>query len=276
MTFACPEWTVAEIIDGALCYGYDGVEVRVDSNHCHGLEADTPPEVRQRAAQRFADAGLEIPCVATSLKFARNGAAGQAECAAALPLLDLAADLGARGLRVFGGEPVRDPATAEGSADDPAIAREDAIAWAAHNLSAIAVEAQARGVALWLETHDYFRLGRDVAAVIQQVNHPAVRCNWDVMHPQLNGEDFSQTKQFLKGIIAHTHFHDARSADANSICPFGEGILPLPEMLTWLQEEGFKGYLSAEYFGNSLGADPDESLPLWADGCRRLLAAVTA
>ena len=218
--------------------------------------------------QRFQDAGLEIPCVATSLRFAKSGRLGQAECAAALPLMDLAADLGALGLRVFGGEPQRDGENANNAEE---IKREDAIQWAVENLRGIADEAAARGVALWFETHDYFRLGRDAAAVVRGVDHPAVRCNWDVMHPQLNGEDFNATKQHLSGLIAHTHFHDARNADAKSICPFGEGDLPLLEMLQWLREEGFNGYLSAEYFGDALGADPDESLSLWAQGCRRLL-----
>jgi sugar phosphate isomerase/epimerase len=92
------------------------------------------------------------------------------------------------------------------------------------------------------------------------------------MHPQCNGEDFETTKGYLTGLIAHTHFHDTREANPGTICEFGQGVLPLLEMLRWLRdEEGFNGYLSAEYFGNSLGNGPDESLPLWADGCRALL-----
>lgn len=269
MTFACPEWTITEIIEGAQCYGYDGVEIRTEGNHRHGLEADSSADARRSAIHKFHDAGVDIPCVATSLKFAREGNAGREQREAALPLLELAVDLGARGLRVFGGEPVRDGEGGE-------IAREDAIKWAADNLSQVAGEAEAHGVGLWFETHDYFRLGRDTADVVRRVNHPFVRCNWDVMHPQCNGEDFEATKEYLTGLITHTHFHDTKSADPSTICAFGEGVLPLLEMLRWLKSEGFNGYLSAEYFGDSLGAGPDESLPLWADGCRRLLQQLEA
>lgn len=268
MTFACPEWSVAQIVDGARRYGYHGVEIRVQSEHAHGIEIDAPAEARHATRSQFADAGIEVPCLATSLQFARSGAAGQAECDTALQLLDLAADMGAWGLRVFGGFPVRD------SEDNPAnkeVSREEATQWAAENLRRVADEAAARHVHFWFETHDYFRKGAETAAVVRGADHPAVRCNWDVMHPQLNGEDFSVTQQELAGLIEHTHFHDAKSADARTICPFGEGELPLMEMLQWLQAQGYNGYLSAEYFGDSLGDGPDVSLPRWAEGCRLLL-----
>jgi sugar phosphate isomerase/epimerase len=268
MTFACPTWTVPEIIDGARRFGYHGVELRVDGGHAHGVEVATDANNRREAVARFHEAGVDLPCLATSLQMARSGEAGRAQREAALPLLDLAAELGARGLRVFGGEPVRDD---EATSESTSITREEATEWAADNLSRLAGEAQERGVQFWLETHDYFRLGRDTAAVIRRVNHPAVLCNWDVMHPQCNGEDFAQTRVLLDGLVAHTHFHDTHSADPHTICTFGEGVLPLLEMLRWLREQGFNGYLSAEYFGDSLGAGPEQSLPLWANGCRRLL-----
>lgn len=266
MTFACPEWSTTEIIESALAYGYDGVELRSEGGHQHGLELDTPPEKRREIGARFVDAGLELPCIATSLRFAKPGVLGKKECERALQLMDMAAAAGSPALRVFGGQPEKEGTETE------EIAREDAIAWAVENLQSIANEAQKRGVALWFETHDYFRLGRDTAAVIRGVRHPFVRCNWDVMHPQQNGEDFAQTKTYLDGLIEHTHLHDAKSADPKTICAFGQGNLPLLEMLRWLRDDQkFKGYLSAEYFGGSLGAPPDESLLLWADGCRELL-----
>jgi len=271
MTFACPDWTVTEIIEGAQCYGFDGVEIRVAGEHRHGLEADTPADVRRTALHKFQDAGVDVPCVATSLRYARWGAAGQQQREETLPLLELAADLGARGLRVFGGEPVR-----ETEGDGDGVAREDAIKWAADNIRAITGEAEAHGVGIWFETHDYFRLGRDAAAVIRMVDHPMVRCNWDVMHPQCNGEDFEETKGYLTGLIEHTHFHDTMNANPTTICEFGTGVLPLLDMLKWLRAEGFKGYLSAEYFGNSMGEGPDVSLPLWANGCRDLLKQLEA
>ena len=269
MTFACPEWNALDVIDGALTYGYDGVELRSEGGHKHGVELETPTAQRREIGARCADAGLELPCIATSLRFAKQGELGRQECERALRLMDLAVDAGSPALRVFGGMPQKEGV-------EPAhIAREDAVSWAIENLHSITGEAQSRGVALWFETHDFFRLGRDTAAVVRGVNHPLVRCNWDVMHPQLNGEEFEQTQAYLDGLIAHTHFHDAKDANPKTICTFGEGNLPLADMLRWLQgEQNFNGFLSAEYFGDSLGASPDESLPLWADGCRQLLREV--
>ena len=38
MTWACPEWDLNEVITGAIRYGYDGVEPRVEVKQKHGID----------------------------------------------------------------------------------------------------------------------------------------------------------------------------------------------------------------------------------------------
>ncbi|HOQ28042.1 MAG TPA: sugar phosphate isomerase/epimerase, partial [Armatimonadota bacterium] len=104
MTFMTPEWTLDEVIAGARRHGYDGVEPRVTANHKHGIEPDMPAEARKEARERFADAGIEIACIATSCTFAATDPAKrQANIDNLKRHIELAADLGAPGIRVFGG-----------------------------------------------------------------------------------------------------------------------------------------------------------------------------
>ncbi len=259
MTFACPQWPADEVIAGAVRHGYDGIEWRMDGGHAHGVELTLSDGERAVLRARLADAGVQSACLATSLKFIGPDAVQDAPAR-----IDLAADIGAPGMRVFCGP------LPEGVSVDDAVAR------VADHLVQVADKARACGVALWLETHDSMNRGAPVAAVLERANHPALQANWDNMHPFFNGEPFPLTQSVLHGRIAHAHFHDALSGDPSTIVPFGQGNLPCAEMLAFLRAEGFDGYLSGEWFNDRMGATPDDALSTYIFGLRELLAQVAA
>lgn len=265
MTFACPTWSANDVIAAAERHGYDGIEWRIDAEHAHGVEVRMDAAQRAALRRRLADAGLATCCIASSLRFNLAGADERRAAIDAAPaIVELAADLGAPGVRVFGG-PCPEGRTLS-----------DGVGWAAESLAELAPVAAAHGVQLWLETHDDFAAGRTVGDVLARVNDPAVRANWDVMHPYRGaGESVADTRAALHGRLAHTHFHDctATGTGGEGICPFGRGYLPLVEMLHALREEGFEGYLSGEWFGQDLGATPDEALATYIYGCREALRA---
>lgn len=260
MTFICPEWTLEQILKAAQQYGYDGVEPRVADNHRHGIEPEMGAADRRQVRQMFAEAGLEIACVATSCTFATNDPAQRAANLDSLKRhLDLAADLGAPGIRVFGG--VRPAGMSLG----------EAIAVVAEDLAQGGEWAGERGVEIWLETHDDFSLGQTVAAVLQQASAPALKVNWDLMHPFIHGESPEETWSYLQGgKVKHTHLHDGFKPNGGiQLCPIGAGIIPFHEPLRRLKAEGYAGYLSAEYW-TELGP-PEEALPAYVASVRRLL-----
>ena len=257
MTFACPEWTAEEVIAGAVRHGYSGIEWRIESNHAHGVEVTMPPDERAVLRRHLANVGVASACLATSLRFVQPEAVMDAPAR-----IDLAADIGASGLRVFCG-PLPEGMTLE-----------DAIPRAADHLHHAADYAQQCGVSLWLETHDAVNRGAPVAAILEQAAHPALAATWDNMHPAFNGEAFEDTKALLHGRIAHTHFHDALSGDPATIVPFGAGNLPCAAMLAYLRDEGFVGYLSGEWFNSRMGDTPDAALETYISGLRSLLSAL--
>ncbi len=103
-TLACPDWSLAEVVERCREYGYDGVEVRQIAGQTDLLQ------VGELAASRHADlrrtlgqAGVSICGLASSVRFDYPEAAARAEqLRTGQAYVELAASLGARFVRVFG------------------------------------------------------------------------------------------------------------------------------------------------------------------------------
>ena len=236
MTFSTPDLSLAEALRTARRFGYDGIEPRLDSKHAHGIEVAAAPDARAAIRRQVSESGVALACLATSLVFA-DPAAEDDMVRQAHERIDLAGDVGAPALRVFGG---RVP---------PGLAREAAIAQVAKCLAAVADHAAARGVAVCLETHDDWCDPAHVAAVLERANHPAIACNWDVMHPVRMGlATVEQSFQTLRRWIRHTHLHDGTGGKAAlKMVPIGTGEIDHKTFIRLLKQAGYTGYLSGEW-----------------------------
>jgi len=180
-------------------------------------------------------AGVALACLATSIRYADPAA--QADMLAQTHArIDLAADVGAPALRVFGG-PI-----------PKGMTREQGIAQLVACLKAAADHAAERGVTLCLETHDDWCDPAHVAAVLEQVNHPAVACNWDVMHPVRMGKaSVAQSFAALRRWIRHTHLHDGVGRETLTLKPIGTGDIDHQAFIRLLKTAGYTGFLSGEW-----------------------------
>lgn len=236
MTFSTPHLTLDEVLALAARLGYDGVEPRIDADHRHGMEIAATAAERASMRRRAEDAGVAIACVATSCRFA-DPAERATNMARAIEAIDLAAGVGARRIRVFGG-----PIPAE-------LGRPEAVEGVAGALLSVARRAAARGVTVCLETHDDWCDPRDVAAVLRAVNSPAVGANWDVVHPVRTGlATVDESFEILNPWIAHLHVHDGQAGDG-AIVPIGEGIVDHRRVLALLAALPYDGFLSGEWIG---------------------------
>jgi len=261
MTWVCPEWTVEGIIDGARKYGYEGVEIRVQSNQKHGIDVDTDPHVVSEAVSRFRDAGVDLPCVATSFKFSSNDPDERSQMVeGAKSYVLLAERLGAPYMRVFGG------------AIPDGVGKEECKKYVAESLHELGEFAADHGVTIALETHDHFSLARDVADTLRWADHPHVKCLWDFAHPFRHGETIEESFGYIRDQIVHTHVHDMTIEPDGRIqlAPMGEGEVPHDEAVRLLATIGFGGYLSGEWIG---WRPPDEVLGHEAEELRRYIAA---
>jgi len=237
MTFSCPELTFPEVLDAARQFGYDGIEPRIGSSHAHGVEPESSAAARTAFREQAAEAGIAICCIATSCRFADPSTAPdfveQAHAA-----IDLAADVGAPCIRVFGGPYPQAEMT-----------REQAVEQVAGALRGLADHAAGRGVTVCMETHDSWCHPEHVAAVMHRVDHPAIAVNWDIMHPIRHG-DATMDSAFdtLKPWIRHLHIHDGRDVENKlELVPIGSGRIDHRRAIELLLEMGYTGYLSGEW-----------------------------
>lgn len=236
MSFSTPELDLADTLTIARKYGYDGIEPRLECNHLHGIETDTTLQQRESIKAQIAASGIKLACIATSLTYADPDKTFDMikqthEC------IDLAGDLGAPAIRVFGGS------IPEG------YAREKAIDLLVSSFVQVADHASERGVTVCMETHDDWCDPANVAAVISRVNNSAIAVNWDIMHPVLTGGvTMDYAFQTLKPWIRHLHIHDGSKAYYN-LLPIGTGDIDHHRALELLKTIGYNGYISGEWIG---------------------------
>ncbi|MCX7012879.1 MAG: sugar phosphate isomerase/epimerase [Candidatus Sumerlaeota bacterium] len=234
MSFSTPALSLDETLSLARRLGYDGIEPRAESGHAHGVELETSAERRAEFRRRAEDSGIALSCVATSCKFA-NPAATQQTVDQCRRYVDLAADIGAPRVRVFGGK------IPEG------LSREKAIDTLVEGLGAVATHARDRGVVVCLETHDDWCDTKPVAAALARLDGAAIAANWDIMHPvRTAGCTMDAAFDALRSRIGHVHIHDGKIGRLGPV-PIGEGDIDHRRALELLQSISYDGFLSGEW-----------------------------
>ena len=240
MSFSCPELSLQAMLDTAAELGYAGIEPRVDANHAHGVETSLNPSQRREVRARVDGSEAEICCIASSSRYS-DPATLEENLAQTRREIDLAGDLGVPVLRVFGGQ------IAEGIDRDAAI---DNLSTA---LARVADEAEQAGVVVCVETHDAWCNPHHVAAVMSNVNHPAIAANWDVLHPvRAEGISVAESLSVLAPWIRHVHMHDATLEPGRiRYVPMGTGAIDHREVIKGLRAIAYGGCLSGEWIGYS-------------------------
>ncbi len=236
MSFSCPEADLAEMLSLAREFGFDGVEPRAGSGHAHGVETGASASDRDAIRRQAEDARVALCCIATSCRFADPATADEM-IEDARRAIDLAGDLGAPSIRVFGGKL------------GPGLDRDQAIEQVASALRRLAEPARERGVRVCMETHDDWTDPDHVAAVMRAVDDPALAVNWDIMHPvRTGGSTMDEAFRALQPWIHHVHFHDG-TADPNALelRPIGTGDIDHRRAVHLLRDAGYEGYLSGEW-----------------------------
>jgi len=235
MSFSTPELSLAEMLALAKRLGYDGIEPRLQAAHKHGIEFDTLAADRKAIRAQVEDSGIALCCLATSCQYS-NPATLAEMVEDTRKAIDLAGDVGAPRLRVFGGM------IPEG------VSREQALAQCVESLSSVAAQAAARGVTLCVETHDSWCDPKNVATLIGAVNHPNIAVNWDIMHPVRTGNaTIDESFEILKPWIRHLHIHDGGLGEPFSLLPIGEGAIDHRRALELLLTLPYDGYISGEW-----------------------------
>jgi sugar phosphate isomerase/epimerase len=238
-TLACPDWTMPQIIATAAGEGYEGIELRFvqgeDSLWKLPVFSGTGLASTKRA---LADCSLSISCMDTSCRFHSPDAAERARwITEGKRMADLAAELGAPGLRVFG------------DTIQPGADRSSTQSWIAESIRELADITSAKGVEIWIENHGDFAGAAETAAILQQAASPNTGVVWDPANSFVaTQEQPADGAAQLRVAIRHVHIKDLqRDRDGWKYVLTGEGAFPLLELNAVLQGLQYDRFLSFEW-----------------------------
>ena len=192
------KWTIPELIEFLPRFDIFGVELRTDMKFAHGIELASGKDARAEAAKRFADSPVVLAGVACGERY-DSPDAGKLEKAIerTKELLQLCADLGAPGLRVFPNDFQKD------------VPHEKTLEQIAGALKRLAPVAASLGVELRLEAHGSVGLLPHLATIAKAVGEPGIRVILNSDFRDTQGEGLAANLEMVKPYLARTvHIHD--------------------------------------------------------------------
>lgn len=238
-TLGCPNYTVDEIIAMAAGNGYRGVEIRFvrGTVDIASLPEFTPAGIGE-TRRKFEDAGIAVVGIGTSLKMLSLDADVRVkQMDAARVNTEIAASLGARYLRLFGG-PL-----------PPDQDRERTLDSIASGLGAIGELSAKSGVTSLLEVHDDFSRSGAILDLYRRGMNERVEVLWDTLHSYRHGEIAETTWAALGPRIRLVHVKDAHVATPETFdfALTGEGTVPVRSFIELLEAKGYDGFVNFEW-----------------------------
>lgn len=251
-TVACPTWDFEMVASKAREYGYDGVEIRGFLNESILTSSNvflTDPAKVQRI---FAGADVEIACLASSISMKGKSRVDAQAAEDVRKYIDAAQAIGCPLVKLFDTQlrPGQDRAGA-------AVAM-------AQWLLPLGDYAAEHGVTLVIENMLSFRNSKEMWMMLETISHPAVAACWDIFNAALVGESPFLSVPTLNSRIQYTQVKDAKlSSLGATLCPLGEGDVPVEKFLIRLRGIGYAGYVTFEWEKAWLPniAPPEEALP---------------
>jgi sugar phosphate isomerase/epimerase len=250
-TLACPGWDWATIATRAKDYGYDGVEIAV------GDDMDASPNniLRSELAKvksLFTDQNIEVACLSSAIAMTEKKRLNEQAAIQARQLIDLAALLGCRLVKVLDRE-VR-----------PGHSREKARLALADWLAPLGDFAAERKVTLLLENALSFRSAREIWIILERLQHPEIACCWNILNAAMIGERAVSAVPTLNSRISYLQLTDAKlTANEIAFCALGDGDLQVEEYLHRLRGIGYNGWICFEWNRAAMPAlaEPEIMLP---------------
>jgi len=143
--------------------------------------------------------------------------------------IELAADIGARRVRVFGNDMPK-----QGVDGNPPPDRETVMRYVGDALRDLGAFGAQHKVDVLLEMHGQFNFWHFARTAVEHANHPCVGIVYNCDLRDLVGGSVAPTYERVKHLIRHVHMHT-----------FTQGY-PYLELFSLLQRDGYTGYCSSE------------------------------
>jgi sugar phosphate isomerase/epimerase len=241
-TLGCPAWQWTKILDFAHQRGFSAIELR-------GLEGnmDLPSHPQfsadhiEQSKKDLRAANLRIACVSSSAQmYVADPAKRGKQLEDARRFIDLAAQLGAPYVRVFGGKDEKDLSPVPDDATKKRVAA---------GLRELGAYAGPKNVTVIIESHDHFTSSATLKDVLQAADSPHVALLWDAHHTfATSNEDPEFTVKQVGKWIRHTHLKDSvGNGEDRKYVLTGRGTVPIQRQIAALRGIGYKGFYCFEW-----------------------------
>lgn len=289
-TLATPDWSWQQLLEQGPAYGYQGVEIRLLQGETDLLAREEfQPNQRAQRVRELANANFCVCGLGSSVRFDyAESSERQRQIDIGKAYIDLAKDLGAEFIRIFG-----DKFPPESNEED----RKAIMANVAEGLTVLGHYGEERGIHVLIETHGDFSDSQITQAAMEQVESSYAGVLWDTHHPwRFCGERVAETFARLKPWVRHTHWKDSvirpqpvkqettdEAAAAHALMSghqdadyvlFGGGEFPAAETMQLLQWSDYNGWYSLEWekAWHPEIEEPEIALPLFPGKIRQLAA----
>jgi sugar phosphate isomerase/epimerase len=218
------DWDLPALIERCEKAGFEGVELR--TTHRHGVEPSLSPSERREVRDRFADSGVTLWGLGSICDFHdADPAAVQANIETCKAFVELAADLGATGVKV----------RPNGLQTAKGISEEDTLRQIADALRECGTFGTEHGVEIWLEVHGHeTQHPPRIRAILDQCGHPNVGACWNSNDEDLKDGQVQPYFDLLKDNLRSCHINELWSD------------YPWRDLFTGLRQHGYDRFTLAE------------------------------
>jgi sugar phosphate isomerase/epimerase len=235
-TLGCPSWDWLKILDFAQQNGFAAVELRGMQGT---MDLPSRPEFGatrlEQSKKEIADRGLRISCVSSSANLHTAGQEHEQQLADARRFIDLASQLAAPYVRVFGNKLIGP--------------RTPVLEHIATSLRELGDYAGSKNVTVLLESHGDFTDAPTLREILEKAGSSHVGLLWDAHNTFVDGkEDPAVSVSQLGKYVRHTHLKDSRmeGGEAHYVLT-GRGGVPVKRQVELLVAAGYAGYYSFEW-----------------------------
>ncbi len=230
-------WDFPTLLAKAKELGFAAVELRTDREHAHGVEVALDEAGRRAVREQAAQAGVEICGLSSGCKYdALEKNELQEHIDHTMALVELCADVGAPGLKVFGNN----------FHEDAGVSKDATMVQVADALKECARFAQQHGVELRFEMHGDFNPYKYCVRVVELTEEPNLSLIYNCDPGDVQEGSIAEVWNHVAPYVRHVHLHD--------LC---DPRFPYRELFRLLVAGGYEGYTSAELQDSS---DPERVL----------------
>ena len=239
-TLPCRGRSLDEMIALGTRYGFSGIELREGADWSVSIEMT--PQERTAALLKLQRAGIRVTNLGSGVRYTGHEEDDR-QFEAFREAAALACDLGAAGIRIFLGH-----FNARRDRPVPDIRYDELVLRIRQSCD----EAAARGLQVWIETHNEFATGRVLSDLLRKVDRPNCAVIYDILHPLEEGETPETTIAMLGSRCAHVHIKDGiPKPDPMAIdweyTLVGQGSAPIASIVRQLEQAGYRGCYSLEW-----------------------------